>query len=89
MPYIKQDIREYFNKIQLDKVTDLGLYCRNSGELNYIITSILKGYLSRSTKSYSVLNEIIGVIECVKLEFSRRIVSPYEDEAIDRNGDVF
>lgn len=33
--------------------------------------------------------EKVGVIECAVLEFYRRVVAPYEDEAIKRNGDVY
>jgi len=31
----------------------------------------------------------LGAIECAKLEFIRRVVSPYEDTKIASNGDVY
>ena len=40
-------------------------------------------------KSYSVMNEIVGALECAKLEMYRRIYAPYEDEKIEANGDVY
>jgi len=38
---------------------------------------------------YSNLNELIGVLECAKLELYRRVAAPYEDEKALINGDVF
>jgi len=55
------------------------------GDLNYIITRILKGsYPLR----YFNLNRAVGVLECCKLEFYRRVAAPYEDTKIKENGDV-
>jgi hypothetical protein len=79
MPYIPKDRRE--------SVRVAGAY--SVGELNYEITAILNDFLSIRGKNYSTLNDIIGVVECAKLEFYRRIAAPYEDEAIVRNGDVY
>jgi hypothetical protein len=39
--------------------------------------------------NYALLNELIGVLECAKLELYRRVASPYEDEKIQSNGDVY
>ena len=58
---------------------------RIDGELNYIITRILKeSYPLR----YFNLNRAMGVLECCKLEFYRRVAAPYEDTKIEQNGDV-
>jgi len=60
-------------------------YNRIDGELNYIITRMLKeSYPLR----YFNLNRAVGVLECAKLEFYRRVVAPYEDTKIEENGDV-
>jgi hypothetical protein len=34
------------------------------------------------------MSSLISEVECAKLEFYRRVVSPYEDEKIKENGDV-
>ena len=47
------------------------------------------GYLKKRGKSYTVLNEIVGVLEQVKDEFQRRVVHPYEDKKRMENGDVY
>ena len=80
MPYIRQELRE-----QLD---DGGLP-DNEGELNYVITGLLDDYLSAYGLNYTNLNALVGVLECAKLELYRRIVSPYEDEKLETNGDVY
>ena len=83
MPYIKQSVRE-----KIDYGENIATY---PGELNYLITTLCLRYmknLSPST-SYNLYNEVIGVLECVKLEMYRRAVAPYEDEKIKENGDVY
>jgi hypothetical protein len=34
-------------------------------------------------------DEVVGVLECAKLEIYRRIAAPYEDKKIVENGDVY
>ncbi|MBC8147097.1 MAG: hypothetical protein H8E98_03850 [Bacteroidetes bacterium] len=81
MPYIKQERRKEIENGELPE---------NSGELNFVVTSLIDKYLMNKGKTrYTHLNDAIGVIECVKLELYRRIVSPYEDEKIKENGDVY
>lgn len=60
----------------------------NAGELNFIITSTLLKYLGEGA-GYSDYNEVVGVLECAKLELYRRMVAPYEDTKIAENGDVY
>jgi hypothetical protein len=55
------------------------------GELNYVVTKILKGVYPLK---YYHLNKAIGVLECIKLEFYRRVAAPYEDVKIKESGDV-
>ena len=60
------------------------------GELNYVLTKICIEYLSSKKEvHYADLNDIIGVLECCKQEFYRRVVVPYEDAKISENGDVY
>lgn len=73
MPYITQGRR-----IELDISGDP----ETAGELNYVITKACLYYLGPwgedNPLSYDRLNEIVGVLECAKLEFYRRLVSPHE-----------
>jgi hypothetical protein len=59
------------------------------GELNYFISTLINWYINEKGKNYATLNEVIGVLECAKLELYRRIAAPYEDSKIQQNGDVY
>lgn len=61
----------------------------NPGELNFVITKVLDDYLDSPGLSYRRINEVIGVLECAKLELYRRIAAPYEDGKMAENGDVY
>lgn len=60
----------------------------NSGELNYLITMIVFKYIANKPLNYSTINDVMGAIEGAKLEFYRKVVSPYEDHKIIENGDI-
>jgi len=60
-----------------------------TGELNYDITRACNAYLVRYGLSYTHINEVIGVLECAKLELYRRVAAQYEDKKIKANGDVY
>ena len=63
---------------------------RTAGELNFAITSLLLDYIEDVRgKSYEAYNEVVGVLESVKLELYRRAVAPYEEEKAEVNGDVY
>lgn len=91
MPYIKPSQR---NELE-DKITSLvDNIClasleNRSGIVNYVITTIV----SRSLKPkdgwrYKWLNVAYGTFHSAASEFYRRLVAPYEDKAIDKNGDI-
>lgn len=81
MPYIR-DIDKYNIENEIKTVD-------SAGELNYVISNICKNYMIHKGTCYQTLNEIIGVLECAKQEFYRRIVVPYEDIKIEENGDIY
>jgi hypothetical protein len=37
---------------------------------------------------YKWINRAVGVLDCLKFEFYRRLAAPYEDKAVARNGDL-
>ena len=80
MPYISKTDREELENGDLPV---------NAGELNYLISTLVDEFMLEHGKSYSVMNEIVGALECAKLEMYRRICAPYEDEKIEANGDVY
>lgn len=80
MPYIAPNRR--FEIIHDLTVIDL------PGDLNFAITHMVDRYLG-DTINYRKINEVIGVLECAKLELYRRIAAPYEDGKCAVNGDVY
>jgi hypothetical protein len=85
MPYIKPSKRKPFKK----PIGDLMGFIENEGDLNYVISKICKRYMQmKEPTNYSLLNEIIGVLESAKLEFYRRVMVPYEDVKINEHGDI-
>ena len=88
MPYIKTEDRTKYG-IHLQYLADIIKEIpeeKLAGELNYLLTSIL--HIATEKANYRKFNEIIGVLECCKLEMYRRKISPYEDKKIIENGDV-
>lgn len=57
------------------------------GLLNYVFTKIIVGIVPE--RRYKFIARITGVLENVKQEFYRRYAEPYEDEQIEKSGDVY
>ena len=87
MPYIKTEKRVKYDKALHELVGILKSLPPEEvdGELNYVVTKILKGVYPLR---YFHINKAVGVLECIKLEFYRRVAAPYEDLKIKESGDV-
>ena len=85
MPYIRKEERKPFNNAlkEIEHETIL-----SSGSLNYLITKLCNIYLKEAVECYKTYNEIIGVLECAKQEYYRKIIAPYEDIKEKENGDL-
>ena len=88
MPYIKKELR---NKIddKIDELKNLISQCgkeNRAGVLNYSISKLVSNLYGLR---YSEINEAMGMLECTKQEYYRRVAAPYEDEKIIENGDVY
>ena len=87
MPYIPQARRD---GIELELSADRLNWCpENAGELNFLVSTFIANYIRTKGCKYAVLNEMIGALECAKLELNRVIIGPYEDEKIAENGPVY
>ena len=86
MPYIASARRESFQDF-LEKTKNLRI--DTAGELNFLIVQLTLTYLSQHGENYRIMNEIIGAIECAKMEFVRRKLIPLEKAKCTENGDVF
>ena len=87
MPYIHQTNRDAL----ANDLASLAEKLTGVGDLNYSITRLVQNFLARRRKpiEYTDCNEMIGVLESVKLEFYRRVLVPYEDNKCMTNRDVF
>lgn len=88
MPYIKEIDRIRYNTLIKDLAERLKKIPEEDrdGHINYCITMLFK--LLYYPPKYRRYNRAMGVLECIKQEFYRRVVAPYEDKKIAENGDV-
>ncbi len=89
MPYIKKERRDEMRAI-INEFRRAQLYPHrmSTGDLNYIITSLINSYIEHNGESYDIYNSCIGVLECAKLELYRRPIAAYENKKIKSNGDL-
>ena len=87
MPYIKAGNRKKYEKLLEPLVMILKTLPPEEidGELNYVVTKILKEIYPLR---YFHINKAVGVLECIKLEYYRRVAASYEDKKIEEAGDV-
>ena len=89
MPYIDGNMRDRLDYLVDDLISKLRNTDALDGQLNYVITRLLAGaYGVDREPRYSKINDIVGILECAKLEFFDRIARPYEDTKMKQNGDV-
>jgi len=93
MPYIREDKRKQIES-ELDQLVIKFLETQDdggtAGRLNYVISSMIGAILKNDRLlSYARINELIGVLECAKMELYRRVAAPYEDDKSRLNGDVY
>jgi len=83
MPYIKLDQRKKIdNEIdallsaikETSKNDEEFRKGERKGILNYVVTRIVWGLIKDEVK-YDKINDIVGSLECCKLEFSRRVAA--------------
>lgn len=86
MPYITQERRDAMTATQDRHMPDTP---KNAGELNYAFTMLAIKYFTENGGRYAQINDVLGALEGAKLEFYRRLAGPYEDGAIQRNGDCY
>jgi hypothetical protein len=88
MPYISRSDRKQYQEV-LSALAELVPKDRTvrPGHMNYIVSLLIeKVYGSRLR--YADHNEVVGVLNCIALEFYRRKTAPYEDEKIQEEGDL-
>lgn len=92
MPYITKEQREQLDpsiELLFSELDYMGDSKNLAGLMNYSISALISKLLDTKGLNYHNINELIGMLECAKLELYRRVASPYEDEKIKSNGDVY
>jgi hypothetical protein len=92
VPYIvqaKRDVLDPVIEALVDALRQLESDDENNnfeGNVNYAISKLLdKAY----SVTYRDVNDVVGVLECIKLEYYRRVAVPYENQKSFDNGDVY
>lgn len=85
MPYISKPNRKFID----DNMESITIEINSEGDLNYTIFRLLDEFVAdNGGPSYINYNKVMGVLDCCAREYYRRRVAPYEDKAIERNGDI-
>lgn len=96
MPYIVEEKRQQLDRaidelhqalvnLELDDAEENNM----EGNINYAVTRLLMMvYGTKDGTRYSHINDAIGVLECIKLEFYRKVAAPYEDQKEFDNGPI-
>lgn len=94
MPYITEN-RRYVVRIGLHHLeSDMKDLNRDetgpivAGDLNYIAFSLALEYIKLKGKSYNNISDAIKALTGAAHEIERRVLDPYEDKVILKNGDI-
>jgi hypothetical protein len=85
MPYIPKSERADYDEDLGELIYELRAQGWKPGHLNYVITTLMVSRLD-DKMNYDNINELVGVLECTKLELYRALVGHYEDSKIRTNG---
>lgn len=76
----------YISKSEQRKVNEGSI--KTAGQFNYALNQLIAQYFEQNKINYQTCNDIVGGMECAKMELYRRLIAPYEDKKILMNGDV-
>ena len=92
MPYIAQNYRDELIPLmdalaeKIKEIHEKNPDQTRDGLLNYSVTEILNNVFP--DPRYTDFNEIVGFLECCKLEYYRKRAAGYEDKKESENGSV-
>lgn len=87
MPYTKPEERIKYKEIIDNAVKVLSENGAKSGDINYLISSIVTRLFKKEMK-YDNANKLIGVLECLKIELYNRHIFDYETIKMNENGPI-
>lgn len=92
MPYIKKEFRDELTPLidalsqKINEIHAANPAQTRDGLLNFSVTETLNQVYPDAR--YTDMNELIGMLECCKLEYYRKTIAPYEDLKEAENGAV-
>jgi hypothetical protein len=88
MPYISRSERKQYQEVlsALASIVPQDRMLR-PGHMNYIVSLLIEKVYGSQLR-YADHNEVMGVLNCIALEFYRRKTAPYEDVKIAEEGDL-
>lgn len=89
MPYIQKEKRAVLDpavKSLADAFKALNDEVNFAGNLNYAVSRLLK--LLHPAPNYRTFNDMVGALECCKLELYRKRIAPYEELKEREHGPV-
>jgi hypothetical protein len=94
MPYINQEARKYLDEELAGIIAKIKVLQQKednplivAGLLNYVCTKIALGIIPE--RRYWAIALISGVFSNISSEFYRRYAIPYEEEMIEKYGDIY
>jgi hypothetical protein len=89
MPYIAPHQRTELEPAISHLIDRIKTYSSVDGVVNYVITTIVaRAMKPEEGWKYLSAYKAYGTFLAAAAEFYRRLVAPYEDGAIERNGDI-
>lgn len=91
MPYVNQDIRRKVKAPleELIRFVNETPDADRDGTLNYLVSELVTQGMKPATGwRYHYIHRAYGVFIAAGAEFYRRLAGPYEDKAIEKNGDT-
>ena len=94
MPYIPKDRQRILASLSPREAgyyagIDAATGTKGTGELTYLLSQVVRGYLKGAGTSYATFAEIAGCLSLLSQEIFRRQIGPYEQTKLEENGDVF
>jgi hypothetical protein len=88
MPYISRSERKQYQEAiaALAEIVPQDRMLR-PGHMNYIVSLLIEKVYGTQLR-YADHNEVVGVLNCIALEFYRRKTAPYEEVKIKEEGDL-
>jgi len=95
MPYITNDKRRKLDPIidQLHhaigelELDDFDGKNNTQGNLNYVVTRLLHLIYTQPT-NYQAINDVNGLLMCIRDEFNQKVTIPYERQKEHDNGEI-